>query len=45
MDDETSRLVDRWIITFLEPPAFVDAELMARVLAEEDDRIAGQQSQ
>ncbi|WGM46685.1 hypothetical protein KOAAANKH_01558 [Brevundimonas sp. NIBR10] len=44
MDDETRRLVDRWIITFLEPPAFVDAELMARVLAEEDDRIAERQT-
>ena len=45
MDDETSRLVDRWIITFLEPPAFVDAELMARVLAEEDARTAERKAQ
>jgi hypothetical protein len=36
MNDETSRLLDRWIITFLEAPPFVDAELLARVLAEHE---------
>ncbi|CAN5146029.1 hypothetical protein BH09PSE1_BH09PSE1_21270 [soil metagenome] len=36
MNEETARLVDRWIITFLEAPPFVDAELLARVLAEHE---------
>jgi hypothetical protein len=36
MNEETSRLLDRWIITFLEAPPFVDEELLARVLAEHE---------
>ncbi|CAN5314183.1 hypothetical protein BH10PSE1_BH10PSE1_00310 [soil metagenome] len=36
MNEETSRLVDRWIITFLEAPPFLDVELMTRLLAEHE---------
>ena len=36
MNEETSRLVDRWIITFLEAPPFADPELLSRLLAEHE---------
>ena len=36
MRDETQRLIDRWIMTFLEPPPLADPELLALVLAEHD---------
>lgn len=36
MDDETRRLLDRWIIAFLDPPAVLDADLMRLILAEHD---------
>ena len=38
MDQETSALVERWILTFLEPPPLLDAELMRTVLAEHESR-------
>lgn len=44
MDDETSRLVERWIIAFLETPSLPDAELMARILAEHDAELAARQT-
>lgn len=34
MDDETERLIQRWIIRFCEMPALVDPELMRAVLAD-----------
>lgn len=37
MDDETERLVERWILTFLETPILADAELLTRLLAEHAD--------
>lgn len=36
MRDETQRLVERWIMTFLEPPPLADPELLALVLAEHE---------
>ena len=42
MDSETKRLIERWILTFCEPPALIDAELMRRVLAEHEARPFGQ---
>lgn len=36
MHDEDRKLLDRWILTFLEPPPVVDPELMRRLLAEHD---------
>ena len=36
MDQETAALVQRWILTFLEQPPLIDAELMKTVLAEHD---------
>ncbi len=38
MDQETSELVERWILTFLEQPPLLDAELMRTVLAEHESR-------
>ncbi|HEX8470385.1 MAG TPA: hypothetical protein VF633_04680 [Brevundimonas sp.] len=40
MDQETAALVQRWILTFLEQPPLIDAELMRHVLAEHDNRVA-----
>lgn len=34
MDQETTALVERWILTFLEAPPLIDVELMRTVLAE-----------
>ena len=34
MNDETERLIQRWIIAFCEVPVLVDAELMRTVLAD-----------
>lgn len=34
MTNEERELLDRWILTFLEPPPVVDPELMRRLLAE-----------
>ena len=42
MDSEMNGLVERWILTFCEPPALIDAELMRRVLAEHEARPFGQ---
>jgi hypothetical protein len=36
MTDETNRLIERWITTFLETPALSDPELLARLLAEHE---------
>ena len=36
MTNEERELLDRWILTFLEPPPVVDPELMRRLLAEHD---------
>lgn len=44
MDDETGRLVERWILTFLEVPPLRDAELLARLLAEHEAERAEQQT-
>ena len=35
MTKEERELVERWIIAFCEPPPIVDAELMRRLLAEQ----------
>ncbi len=37
MDEETQRLVERWILTFLETPVLADAELLTQLLAEHAD--------
>jgi hypothetical protein len=34
MDQVTTALVERWILTFLEAPPLIDVELMTQVLAE-----------
>jgi len=36
MNEETSRLVDRWIIAFLEVPPLLDADLLSRLLDEHE---------
>lgn len=36
MNEDTDRLVERWILAFCEPPPLIDAELMRRMLAEND---------
>ncbi len=36
MDEEMGRLLDRWIIAFLDPPAVLDADLMRSILDEHD---------
>lgn len=33
MTEETKRLVERWILTFCEPPPLIDPELMRHILA------------
>lgn len=34
MDNETERLIQRWIVAFCEVPILIDAELMRAVLAD-----------
>ena len=34
MEDETDRLIQRWIVAFCEMPILVDPELMRAVLAD-----------
>lgn len=36
MSEELKRLTERWILAFCETPPLLDAELMARVLAEHE---------
>lgn len=36
MEDETRRLLDRWIIAFLDPPAVLDVDLMRLILDEHE---------
>ncbi len=36
VDEEMGRLLDRWIIAFLDPPAVLDADLMRSILDEHD---------
>lgn len=36
MDQETTALVQRWMLTFLEAPPLIDVELMRTVLAEHE---------
>jgi hypothetical protein len=36
LDSDIDALVQRWILTFCEAPVLIDAELMARVLAEHE---------
>ncbi|MEC8455771.1 MAG: hypothetical protein VXZ43_02565, partial [Pseudomonadota bacterium] len=36
MTEEERRLVDQWIVTFCEAPPVVDAELMRRLIAEQE---------
>lgn len=38
MSEEIERLVERWILTFCEPPPLVDPELMRLVLAEHEGK-------
>ena len=38
MDDETERLIRRWMIAFCEMPVLIDAELMRSVLDEAESR-------
>jgi hypothetical protein len=38
MSQEAERLIDQWILKFLEPPPLVDVELMRLVLAEHETR-------
>jgi hypothetical protein len=39
MTHETEELIERWIMTFLEPPPVADPALMAEILADyEEDR-------
>lgn len=38
MDNETERLIQRWIIAFCEVPILVDAELMRAVLADVESK-------
>ena len=38
MNDETERLIQRWIIAFCDVPILVDVELMRAVLADVDAR-------
>lgn len=38
MTDDERALLDRWILTFCEPPPVLDAELMRRLIAEEQAR-------
>ena len=41
MDDETRRLLDRWIIAFLDPPVLLDPHLM-RLILDEHDAVPGE---
>ena len=41
MDDETRRLLDRWIIAFLDPPVLLDPDLM-RLILDEHDAVPGE---
>jgi len=34
VSEEVERSIERWILAFCEPPPLIDAELMARLLAE-----------
>jgi len=36
VSEEIERLMERWILAFCEPPPLLDAELMARLLAEHE---------
>ncbi|MEE2848759.1 MAG: hypothetical protein VX561_02695, partial [Pseudomonadota bacterium] len=36
MTEEERQLVDRWIVTFCEAPPVIDAELMRRLIAEQE---------
>jgi hypothetical protein len=36
MTEEERQLVDQWIVTFCEAPPVVDAELMRRLIAEQE---------
>ncbi|WP_309627756.1 hypothetical protein [Brevundimonas sp.] len=38
MNDETERLIQRWMIAFCEVPILVDLDLMRAVLADVEDR-------
>ncbi len=38
MTNEERDLVERWILTFCEAPVMIDAELMRRLIAEEQAR-------
>ena len=38
VSQEAERLIDQWILTFLEAPPLVDVELMRMVLAEHETR-------
>jgi adenine/guanine phosphoribosyltransferase-like PRPP-binding protein len=40
MSSETARLVDRWILTFLETPALNDPELLKQLLDEHAEILA-----
>ncbi|NSX34211.1 hypothetical protein HTK96_12620 [Brevundimonas vesicularis] len=36
MTEEERQLMDRWIVTFCEAPPVIDAELMRRLIAEQE---------
>lgn len=41
MDEDTRKLLDRWIIAFLDPPVVLDADLMRLILDEHEARERG----
>lgn len=41
MDEETRKLLDRWIIAFLDPPSVLDPDLMRLILDEHEARQDG----
>ena len=43
MTEEERQLVDRWIVTFCEAPPVIDAELMRRLIAEQEATQQGAQ--
>lgn len=43
MTKEERELVDRWIVTFCEVPPVIDAELMRRLIAEQEATQQGSQ--
>jgi bifunctional N-acetylglucosamine-1-phosphate-uridyltransferase/glucosamine-1-phosphate-acetyltransferase GlmU-like protein len=43
MTNEERDLVDRWIVTFCETPPVIDAELMRRLIAEQEATQQGAQ--